>query len=73
LRGYFLKDFRLDALYMGDLLSNSGLEQIDNYAKSYNINRSTFLVESALKSLGFSVKFISIKLSKKNHYRGNIF
>lgn len=41
------------------------LEQIDNYAKSHNINRSTFLVESALKSLGFSVKFISIKLSKK--------
>jgi len=27
------------------------LEQIDNYAKSHNINRSTFLVESALKQL----------------------
>lgn len=25
------------------------LEKIDNYAKSHNINRSTFLVESALK------------------------
>ncbi len=25
------------------------LEQIDNYAKSHNINRSTFLVESALR------------------------
>jgi len=28
------------------------LEQIDNYAKSHNINRSTFLVESALKQVG---------------------
>ena len=28
------------------------LEQIDNYAKSHNINRSTFLVESALKRVG---------------------
>jgi len=27
------------------------LEKIDNYAKSHNINRSTFLVESALKQL----------------------
>jgi len=27
------------------------LEQIDNYAKSHNINRSTFLVESALKQV----------------------
>jgi len=26
LRGYFLKDYRLDALFMGSLLSNSGLE-----------------------------------------------
>jgi len=24
LRGYFLKDYRLDALFMGNLLSNSG-------------------------------------------------
>jgi len=29
------------------------LEQIDKYAKSHNINRSTFLVESALKQVGF--------------------
>ena len=28
------------------------LEKIDNYAKSHNINRSTFLVESALKRVG---------------------
>lgn len=28
------------------------LEQIDNYTKSHNINRSTFLVESALKRVG---------------------
>jgi len=28
------------------------LEQIDKYAKSHNINRSTFLVESALKRVG---------------------
>ena len=27
------------------------LEQIDNYTKSHNINRSTFLVESALKQV----------------------
>ncbi len=27
------------------------LEKIDNYAKSHNINRSTFLVESALKQV----------------------
>jgi len=27
------------------------LKQIDNYAKSHNINRSTFLVESALKQV----------------------
>jgi len=27
------------------------LEQIDNYAKSLNMNRSTFLVESALKQV----------------------
>jgi predicted RNase H-like HicB family nuclease len=27
------------------------LEQIDRYAKSHNINRSTFLVESALKQV----------------------
>ena len=27
------------------------LEQIDNYAKSLNINRSTFLVESALNQI----------------------
>lgn len=27
------------------------LEQIDKYTKSHNINRSTFLVESALKEL----------------------
>ncbi len=27
------------------------LEQIDKYAKSHNINRSTFLVESALKQV----------------------
>jgi len=27
------------------------LEKIDNYTKSHNINRSTFLVESALKQL----------------------
>ena len=26
LRGYFLKDYRLDALFMGGLLSNSGYE-----------------------------------------------
>lgn len=28
------------------------LERIDKYAKSHNINRSTFLVESALKHVG---------------------
>ena len=28
------------------------LEQIDNYAKSHNMNRSTFLVESALQRVG---------------------
>jgi len=28
------------------------LEQIDKYAKSHNINRSTFLVESALQRVG---------------------
>ena len=28
------------------------LEQIDKYAKSHNMNRSTFLVESALKQAG---------------------
>ncbi|MFK5975411.1 MAG: type II toxin-antitoxin system HicB family antitoxin [Sulfurovum sp.] len=28
------------------------LEQIDKYAKSHNMNRSTFLVESALKQVG---------------------
>ncbi|MDQ7084391.1 MAG: type II toxin-antitoxin system HicB family antitoxin [Sulfurovum sp.] len=28
------------------------LEQIDKYEKSHNINRSTFLVESALKRVG---------------------
>jgi predicted RNase H-like HicB family nuclease len=28
------------------------LEQIDSYAKRHNINRSTFLVESALKQVG---------------------
>jgi len=28
------------------------LEHIDKYAKSHNINRSTFLVESALKRVG---------------------
>jgi predicted RNase H-like HicB family nuclease len=28
------------------------LEQIDKYAKSHNVNRSTFLVESALKQVG---------------------
>jgi len=27
------------------------LEKIDNYAKNHNINRSTFLVESALKQV----------------------
>jgi len=27
------------------------LEQIDNYAKNHNMNRSTFLVESALKQI----------------------
>jgi hypothetical protein len=27
------------------------LEQIDKYTKSHNINRSTFLVESALKQV----------------------
>jgi len=27
------------------------LEQIDNYAKNHNMNRSTFLVESALKQV----------------------
>ncbi len=30
------------------------LEQIDKYTKSHNINRSTFLVESALKHVGTS-------------------
>jgi len=29
------------------------LEQIDKYAKSKNMNRSTFLVESALKQAQF--------------------
>ena len=28
------------------------LEQIDTYAKNHNMNRSTFLVESALKRVG---------------------
>ena len=28
------------------------LEQIDKYAKSHNMNRSTFLVESALQRVG---------------------
>jgi len=31
------------------------LEQIDTYAKSLNINRSTFLVESALKQVGIQL------------------
>ena len=29
------------------------LEQIDTYAKNHNMNRSTFLVESALKQVSF--------------------
>ena len=34
------------------------LEKIDNYAKSLNMNRSTFLVESALKQVSLQKKSI---------------